>query len=177
MWSILYYLYQSSCNIQDPLRFNMSHRPIPDGLPIYNPNETLAQAICCDKRYQGFAETRWTFNHTDVRLFDYLSETQDNYFYDSNCGLPLFVVPRGRTLDDFKQETLEHGWPSFHDEEIIEDHVQNVSGTSHVVSRCGTHLGDNLPEKGHNRYCLDLVCISGSPKYFQNLINYHPIQM
>merc|ERR1712194_756091 len=30
-------------------------------------------------------------------------------------------------------------------------------------SVCLTHLGHNLPESGVDRYCIDLVCIAGSP--------------
>lgn len=80
------------------------------------------------------------------------------------CGIPLFIVPRGRTFEDFKNETTHHGWPSFHDEEIVKGNVVNETGGPGVRSACGTHLGDNLPEGGHNRYCLDLACVSGHPK-------------
>merc|ERR1712232_1440906 len=30
-------------------------------------------------------------------------------------------------------------------------------------SKCLTHLGHNLPKDGVDRYCIDLVCIAGSP--------------
>lgn len=31
-----------------------------------------------------------------------------------------------------------------------------------MTSACGTHLGHNLPDyNGKDRYCIDLVCISG----------------
>lgn len=39
-------------------------------------------------------------------------------FYDSVTGKPLFIAPRGRTFEDFKKESLSHGWPSFRDEEV-----------------------------------------------------------
>merc|ERR1712232_27584 len=32
-----------------------------------------------------------------------------------------------------------------------------------MESKCLTHLGHNLPEGGVDRYCIDLVCIAGSP--------------
>ena len=32
-----------------------------------------------------------------------------------------------------------------------------------VESKCLTHLGHNLPEGGVDRYCIDLVCVAGSP--------------
>ena len=159
----------SAClnDIQFPLRFNMSNRSIPEGLPVYETNETLGDAICCDNRYQGYAESKYTFNQKDIDLFSYLNETGETTFYDSVCGIPLFIVPRNRSLDDFKTETMEHGWPSFHDSEIYigpdGPNVFNVSNSSRMISRCGTSLGDNIPINGHNRYCLDLVCLSGNP--------------
>ena len=33
-------------------------------------------------------------------------------------GKALFIAPRGRTFEEFKQESLGHGWPSFRDEEV-----------------------------------------------------------
>ena len=39
-------------------------------------------------------------------------------FYDSVSGKPLFIAPRGRTFDEFKKESMAHGWPSFRDEEV-----------------------------------------------------------
>ena len=170
----IYYLFQTHCNIQYPLKYNLSERPIPDGLPIYDPNETLGEAICCDERYLGLAEPRWTFNRSDVDLFKYLNTTGPTIFYDSVCGLPLFSVPKNRTLDDFKKETLEHGWLSFHDEEMYVGengpNILSVPNSSRIISKCGTFLGDNLPEDGHNRYCLDLVCLSGSPVSIKNYV-------
>ena len=32
-----------------------------------------------------------------------------------------------------------------------------------AVSVDGTHLGHNLPDRAGNRYCINLVCIAGSP--------------
>ena len=30
-----------------------------------------------------------------------------------------------------------------------------------VRSVCGLHLGHNIPDRGGDRYCIDLVCIAG----------------
>ena len=81
-------------------------------------------------------------------------------FYDSQCGLPLFVAPRGRSFGDFERESKGHGWPSFRDEELVKENVQVLEG-GEVVSKCGTHLGHNLPDGEGNRYCIDLLCIAG----------------
>ena len=32
-----------------------------------------------------------------------------------------------------------------------------------VYSKCGTHLGSFAPDEKGDRYCLDLVCLSGRP--------------
>ena len=40
----------------------------------------------------------------------------------------------------------------------IADNVVHVAG-GRMESKCGTHLGHNLPEGGRDRYCIDLVCM------------------
>ena len=39
-------------------------------------------------------------------------------FYDSVTGKPLFIAPRGRSFEDFRKESVSHGWPSFRDQEV-----------------------------------------------------------
>ena len=82
-------------------------------------------------------------------------------FYDSVTGKPLFVAPKGRTFEEFKTESLIHGWPSFRDEEVVWENVR-VLKDGETVSLTGTHLGHNLPDK-RNRYCINLVSIAGNP--------------
>jgi len=53
------------------------------------------------------------FNRTDISLFDHLNKEGTTIFYDSATGIPLFEAPKGRTFEEWKAETLEHGWPSF----------------------------------------------------------------
>ena len=36
----------------------------------------------------------------------------------NKTGKALFIAPRGRTFEEFKEESLGHGWPSFRDEEV-----------------------------------------------------------
>jgi len=97
-------------------------------------------------------------------LFRKLSDSGTTIFYDSVCGLPLFEAPMGRTLDEFKAETEEHGWPSFRPEEVIDDNVVIAENGRDVFSKCGTKLGTNEPDSDDMRvrYCLDLVCVSGN---------------
>jgi hypothetical protein len=39
-------------------------------------------------------------------------------FYDSVTGKPLFIAPRGRSFEEFQNESKKHGWPSFRDQEV-----------------------------------------------------------
>ena len=83
-------------------------------------------------------------------------------YYDSVTGKPLFIAPRGRTLDQFISESRAHGWPSFRDDEVVWDNVRAV-GSGEMVSVDGTHLGHNLPDSKGNRYCINLTTIAGKP--------------
>ena len=159
LFNYIYLYINSTCSgpIQANLKYNLSNRPIPDGLPIYNPNESLAEAICCDPLYRGLAEPQYTYADPDIQLFQHMNSSGETTFYDPVCGIPLFIVPRGRNFSSFMEETKNHGWPSFRDEELVDGNVFNETnkGGRGVRSKCGTHLGDNLPEGGKNRYCLD----------------------
>jgi len=118
----------------------------------------LANHICCNN-HNG-AEHAGFLNDDDIRLFDRLDSDSVVVFYDSVCGKPLFVAPRGRSFADFKQESIDHGWPSFRPEETVDANVNVLSG-GRMESVCGTHLGHNLPDLTGARYCIDLVCIAG----------------
>ena len=83
-------------------------------------------------------------------------------FYDSVTGIPLFHAPRGRSWQEFVDESLAHGWPSFRDSEVVNANVQVLSG-GETVSINGTHLGHNLPDHDGNRYCINIVCVAGLP--------------
>lgn len=82
-------------------------------------------------------------------------------YYDSVTGKPLFRGPVGRPTKDFLKESSYHGWPSFRDNEVIWENVRTLKN-GEVVSVDGTHLGHNLPDKLGNRYCINLVSISGN---------------
>ena len=83
-------------------------------------------------------------------------------FYDSNTGKPLFEAPKNRSMQDFLDESRQHGWPSFRDEEVIWENVRCLRG-GEAVSLDGTHLGHNLPDRSGNRYCINLVSVAGRP--------------
>ena len=121
---------------------------------------STADRICCHNH--RFAEYRGYLEAPEVRLFDRLDPSKEHVWYDSVCGLPLFVAPRGRTFEEFKEESIHHGWPSFRPAEIISENVI-IHDDGRMESKCLTHLGHNLPKGGVDRYCIDLVCIAGAP--------------
>ncbi|KAJ1457565.1 hypothetical protein M885DRAFT_127580 [Pelagophyceae sp. CCMP2097] len=148
--------------VQPELRFGVSGRDTAAGVPAAPQNETLAYAVCCDDRTMLGAEPRFLYEAPDIALFDKLDEKQTT-FYDSVCGLPLFVAPQNRTLADFELDTRQHGWPSFRAEEVVLQNVVTDMKTGLVTSKCGTHLGTFLPDANGDRWCIDLVCVAGKP--------------
>merc|ERR1740117_387933 len=120
----------------------------------------IADRICCNNH--RFAEPKGYHDWPEVDFYSKLDPNQETVFYDSVCGLPLFVAPRGRTFDEFVEESVYHGWPSFRPAEIISENVI-LHDDGRMESKCLTHLGHNLPNGGIDRYCIDLVCIAGMP--------------
>lgn len=121
---------------------------------------STAEHICCNNHH--YAEYSGYLAAPEVNLFGRLDHTVETVFYDSVCGLPLFIAPRGRTFEEFKEESLHHGWPSFRPQEIVSENVI-IHDDGRMESRCLTHLGHNLPKGGVDRYCIDLVCVAGEP--------------
>ena len=77
-------------------------------------------------------------------------------------GKPLFMAPIERSFDEFMQESVSHGWPSFRDAEVNWKYVRCLPD-GECVSVDGTHLGHNIPDREGNRYCINLVSVAGSP--------------
>ena len=118
-----------------------------------------ADRICCFNRHYAEHSGYWA---NKKEFFAEMEKNEEITFYDSVTGKPLFVAPRGRTMEEFKKESLSHGWPSFRDEEVVWDNVRCLpNGES--VSVDGTHLGHNLPDRNGNRYCINLVSVAGKP--------------
>mmetsp|Transcript_6593 Transcript_6593/g.9793 ORF Transcript_6593/g.9793 Transcript_6593/m.9793 type:complete len:253 (+) Transcript_6593:224-982(+) len=130
-------------------------------------NYETADSICCHNH--RYAEYRGYLAAPEVDLFGRLNPDEETIFYDSVCGIPLFIAPRGRTFEEFKKESLKHGWPSFRPEELVSENVI-IHNDGRMESKCLTHLGHNLPEGGIDRYCIDLVCIAGAPLSFDDEI-------
>jgi len=126
-------------------------------------DSNTADRICCFNRHaaerSGYYSSVADFcSAVDASKRDGTEMT----FYDSVTGKALFVAPRGRTWDDFLNESQIHGWPSFRDDEVITDDVR-VLPNGETVSVDGTHLGHNLPDSNGNRYCINLVSVAGKP--------------
>jgi peptide methionine sulfoxide reductase MsrB len=123
----------------------------------------MANHVCCHNT-RG-AEPRGYLD--SLRLYERLNRTGETTFYDSVCGLPLFVAPRGRSFDEFWRESSEHGWPSFRPAEMIAENVEiydmRRDRYGPMRSTCGTHLGHNIPDRLGDRFCIDLVCVAGAP--------------
>ena len=123
----------------------------------------LADRICNYNR--RWAENAGYFQGTkfykQLRAMDPGSTTPLS-FYDSVTGVELFRAPVNRTVKAFLEESMSHGWPSFRDNEVVWENVRTL-GDGETVSLTGTHLGHNLPDRGGNRYCINLVSIAGNP--------------
>ena len=156
--------YNSSCShsTQRKLLYNVdSYSAASVGLPDGDSNETLPEAICCDLQYRNYAEPNGFFSYPDVKLFKSISKCGLTTFFDSVCGLPLFVAPQNRTFQDWERDTNDHGWPSFRPPEIVTKNIVIDIDGQHVYSICGTYLGTYLPDAQGDRYCIDLCCIAG----------------
>jgi len=163
----------SSCIVGDPSimsqkEYGTSSVPIQDNLR-WNTDGSEASSICNHNRH--FAETSGYFTGNDEFMKEIRSLEQQQKddpslektltFYDSNTGNPLFEAPKGRTWEDFIDESIKHGWPSFRDEEVIWDNVRCMKN-GETVSIQGTHLGHDLPDKQGSRHCINLICIAGN---------------
>lgn len=118
----------------------------------------VANHICCHNT--AYAEHFGFLRDPDIKLFSKLTDDGTTTFYDSVCGIPLFIAPKGRTHAEWKKESFHHGWPSFRPEEAVKSNIVFHPG-GEMASTCGTHLGHNLPDATGDRYCIDLVCIAG----------------
>ena len=137
-------------------------KPVQDSLR-WNVDRSKADHICCFNRH--YAEHSGYFLTSGVTWNAEAQEKGDNpmEYYDSVSGKLLFTAPQGRTMQEFKTESMRHGWPSFRDSEVNWEYVRILPG-GEAVSVDGTHLGHNLPDGKGNRYCINLVSVAGKPE-------------
>lgn len=120
----------------------------------------LSDNICNFNRHGAEHAGYWE----DTKFVEEESEASGEIkFYDSNTGKLLFIAPKGRTFEDFVNESQAHGWPSFRDEEVNWDYVRCLPN-GEAVSIDGTHLGHNLPDSKGSRYCINIVSVAGRPQ-------------
>ena len=121
-----------------------------------------ADRICSFNRHSaecsGYA---WHSNLTWVNECNDM-EGEAMTYYDSVSGKPLFVAPKGRTMEQFMKESKSHGWPSFRDDEVVWENMRCLPD-GEAVSIDGTHLGHDIPDSKGNRYCINLVSVAGNP--------------
>lgn len=125
----------------------------------WNCDRKVADNICCFNRH--YAEYSGYWLKTSFRQ-EFNDSTKEFTFYDSVTGKPLFIAPRGRTVQEFLKESESHGWPSFRDPEVVWENMRCLKN-GEAVSTDGTHLGHNLPDRRGNRYCINLVSVAGRP--------------
>ena len=133
---------------QNPLRWGVDHK--------------RADELGCFNRHFAEFPGSWESTKLPAEMANQSAvENSTIMFYDSVTGRPLFEAPKGRTWSDFHRESTVHGWPSFRDDEVIQENVR-VLADGEVVSLAGTHLGFNFPNKG-NRYQINVVSVAGRP--------------
>ena len=119
----------AAVNVRPPAAYDTCHRratagrfginsTVPDP---FGSHEGLVEAVCCDIRNQQYAEPQRLY--ADVGLFKQLDPSGVTTFYDSASGLPVFRAPINRSLAAFEADTVEHGWPSFRDGEVVAENV------------------------------------------------------
>ena len=100
-----------------------------------------ADRICSFNRHYAEHSGYWT----STRYLNEIDKESPQEYYDSVTGKLLFTAPIGRTFEEYKKESMAHGWPSFRDSEVNWDNVR-VLPDGEAVSVDGTHLGHNLPD-------------------------------
>ena len=101
----------------------------------YGCDHATADKICCFNRHYAehsgyWVETSFLTEETGKDVIN---------FYDPVTGKPLFIFDSNgpRSFDEFKSESLNHGWPSFRDEDVVWDNVR-VLANGETISVDGT---------------------------------------
>ena len=94
----------------------------------YGVDHKTADRVCCFNRHNaehgGYAfETPRTWME-ELKKINNNSNGEEVTYYDPVTGKPLFIAPRGRTTEEFVQESVAHGSPSFRDEEVVWENVR-----------------------------------------------------
>ena len=88
-----------------------------------------ADRICNFNRHYAEFAGYWT----TTKFLQEVDKGKETTYYDSVTGKPLFIAPRGRTFEEFKAESISHGWPSFRDEEVVWENVRCLNNGEAVL--------------------------------------------
>ena len=92
--------------IMSPKAHGSSPNPVQSQLR-WNTDRGTADRICSFNRH--YAESAGYYETTS--FLKEVSRESETVYYDSVTGKPLFVAPRGRSMEDFLKESQVHGWP------------------------------------------------------------------
>mmetsp|Transcript_807 Transcript_807/g.1170 ORF Transcript_807/g.1170 Transcript_807/m.1170 type:complete len:239 (-) Transcript_807:73-789(-) len=136
-----------------------------EGIDFFGRLENMQQAM--ETGQGSVADAAGVDSLSGIHLqWNEATATYEFVFYDSQCGLPIYIAPRGRTYAVWKKESIDHGWPSFRDEEVIMSNIGVIAG-GEVVTNCPdgaqTHQGHRFHDIKGYRYCIDVMCMAGHP--------------
>ena len=108
--------------IMAPKAHGTSPRAVPRTLRWNVDRETASHISSFNRHYAEPSGSAYGSQTTYLATL----KAEPTIYYDSVTGDPLFVAPRGRTLQEFLDEGKAHGWPSFRDEEVVWESVRVV---------------------------------------------------
>ena len=151
-------------SIMDKKEFGTcTDRPHPRSLKWGVDFAETSRISCFNRKY---AELKYSFLETSF-MNETASEEEPMTFYDPVNLVPIFKAPIGRSWEHFIEDSTEHGWPQFQDQEVVWENVRSMEN-GEIVTINGVHLGHNFPEADSsewaNRYCINLLSIAGIPK-------------
>lgn len=130
--------------------------------------------------FDDYFEPKGYLDEPQVDLFGHLDDLSNGTttitFYDSVCGIPLFVAPKNRTFEEFIQESKREGHLMFNLQEVVAENVVIADGSKSRFweSKCNTFLGTAVclnkvcdwPDE--YRIKINLVCVAGDPSSIAN---------
>jgi len=147
-------------SLMTPKAHGTSEYPVPADKLQWGVDPKLADRICNYNRH--YAERAGYFETTSFVREG--ASCERITFFDSNAPHNLLFTiggEAGRSWSHFLEESIDHGWPSFRDSDVVWEHCR-VLNDGEVVSTVGTHLGHNLPDLTGNRFCINLVSIAAA---------------
>eukprot|EP00614_Pseudopedinella_elastica_P024296 CAMPEP_0172630430 /NCGR_PEP_ID=MMETSP1068-20121228/173693_1 /TAXON_ID=35684 /ORGANISM="Pseudopedinella elastica, Strain CCMP716" /LENGTH=189 /DNA_ID=CAMNT_0013441275 /DNA_START=51 /DNA_END=621 /DNA_ORIENTATION=+ len=106
--------------------------------------------VCCDNEALAEPSGWWKQNSKLEKQAESAGDDTTIKFFDVSCGKLLYEAPIGRSMDEFVRESIEHGWPSFRKEEVVQENVRVLDG-GEVVSTAELTLATTcLTKKVHD---------------------------